>query len=268
MTSAITELTSRQNPLLKRIRLLSGGPFKKFEDVVLAEGTRVLEEVLKSGHGIEAVVLSDRFGLDTRERSLLSNWIRHGIRMYRVGENLFQTISCLHTVQGAIALVKVPGTGFPPKKHRNALILYACGIQDPGNLGTLVRTAAASGTTLFCTSPGTVSARNPKAVRASAGAFFHKTPAEHIPPETVLSYCRNRSMHIYRTDTRKGVPYTEADLSSPCAILLGNEGSGMREKVFNELPAIRIPLANRIESLNVALAGAVILFEAARQRSL
>ncbi|MEJ2110473.1 MAG: TrmH family RNA methyltransferase [Acidobacteriota bacterium] len=98
--------------------------------------------------------------------------------------------------------------------------------------------------------------------------FFKNTPVEHLAPELFVRYCRDRSIRIYCTDTEQGLLYTEADLRSPCAILLGNEGSGSIDEVFSDLPALRIPMADGIESLNVALAGAVILFEAARQRRL
>ena len=262
-----THLTSKDNPLLKKIRLLATGSHRAPEELVIAEGDRVLHEINRSGCIIEAVVCSENFGRDSRQALLIEDWQNRGIRLYRVKEYLFESLSCLEMPQGAIALVKVPEAHLPPKTDPDVLILYACGIQDPGNMGTLIRTAAAAGATLVCTSKGTVSARNPKAIRSSAGVFFHHIPVEHIDTAVFLRYCQDRAIRIYRTDTRQGVPYTESDLTSPCAILLGNEGSGMKEEAFEDLPAIRIPMAYGIESLNVALAGAVILFEASRQRS-
>jgi TrmH family RNA methyltransferase len=148
----------------------------------------------------------------------------------------------------------------------NPLVLYACGIQDPGNLGTLIRTAAAAGAHMVCTSKGTVSARNPKAVRSSAGAIFHLSIVEHADASEFRRFCEHHTIRLYRTHAREGTHYTEANLKSPCAVLLGNEGSGMDEKEFSDCPTIRIPMAEGIESLNVAIAGAVILFEASRQR--
>jgi len=264
--TTVTHLTSKDNPLLKKIRLLASGSHRAPRELVVAEGTRVLEEVVQSGHAIEAVVLSERFGSDLREKTLLEKWRNLGIRLYPVKEKLFESLSGFETPQGAIALVRIPERHLPPKTGPGALVLYACGIQDPGNMGTLIRTAAAAGATLICTSPGTVSARNPKSIRASAGTFFHLTPVEHVDSNVFFRYCMDRSIRLYRTDIMNGVPYTESDLKSPCAILLGNEGSGMNEEVFAGLPAIRIPMASGIESLNVALAVAFILFEASRQR--
>jgi TrmH family RNA methyltransferase len=266
MMRTVTRLTSRENPLLKKIRLLVSGSIKAQEELVVAEGNRVLYEVNRSGREIEAVVLSESFGRDTHERVLLKDWHSRRIRLYCVNQKLFVSLSCLRTPQGAIALVKVPEVHFPPEAERDGLMLYICGIQDPGNMGALIRAAAASGVTLVCTAKGSVSARNPKAIRSSAGVFFHHTPAEQVDTGIFLQYCQVHSIQPYRTDTVSGVPYTETDLKSPCAVLLGNEGSGLIEEKFTGLPAIHIPMKNGIESLNVALAGAVILFEACRQR--
>ncbi|MBN2241280.1 MAG: RNA methyltransferase [Acidobacteria bacterium] len=267
MMPGVHRLTSKNNPLLKRIRLLASASRRAPEEVVLAEGTRVLEEAVRSGYSFEAVVSTVEFGSNSREAALLRSLKSRRVPFYQVGQGIFRSVSCLKSPQGAIALVKAPRAALPPQKDPDALVLYACGIQDPGNLGTLIRTAAAAGASLFCTSKETVSAGNPKAIRSSAGAFFHLKPVEHVDFPDFLDYCVNHSIRLYRTDAREGVPHTESDLKSPCAILLGNEGSGMNKNDYPGLPAIRIPLAAGIDSLNVALAGAVILFEASRQRS-
>ncbi|MBN2317821.1 MAG: RNA methyltransferase [Acidobacteria bacterium] len=267
MLTSVTRLTSKANPLLKTIRLMATGSHRAPEDLVLAEGIRVLEEANRSRYSIETVILSEKFCSNPREQALFKNWLSRGVRLYQVKTALFESLSCLRTPQGAIALVSVPRILFPSQHNPAALVLYACGIQDPGNMGTLIRTAAAAGATLICTSKETVSARNPKAIRSSAGTFFHLSPVEHVDFADFHRYCMDHSIQIYRTDARDGVPYTESDLKSPCAVLLGNEGSGMNEELYPGIPSIRIPMAMGIESLNVALAGAVILFEASRQRA-
>jgi RNA methyltransferase, TrmH family len=263
----VSPLTSKDNPLLKTIRLITSGARRAPEQLAVAEGIRILEEVNRTGCEIKAVVFSEHFGADEREKKLLSAWLSKGIPAYRTGEKLFQSISGVQTPQGAIALIQVPRLSLDHiVPAHNALILCACEIQDPGNLGTLIRAAAAAGASLACTSKGTVSARNPKAIRSSAGAFFRLPLVEHVEPSGFRDYCGRHLIQIYRTDTCRGMLYTEADLRGPCAILVGNEGSGMTEDAFAEFPAIHIPMAEGVESLNVAMAGAVILFEAFRQR--
>jgi RNA methyltransferase, TrmH family len=263
----VSLLTSKYNPLLKTIRLITSGSRGAPEELAVAEGIRVLEEVTRLGCEMKAVVFAEHFGDDAREQKLLAAWLSKGIPAYKTGEKLFQSVSCVKAPQGAIALIQIPKFSLNhivPSK--NALILFACEIQDPGNLGTLIRTAAAAGASLACTSRGTVSARNPKAIRSSAGAFFRLPLVEHVEPNDFRDYCDLHSIQPYRTDTHEGILYTEADLRSPCAILVGNEGSGMTKEAFAEFPAIHIPMDEGVESLNVAIAGAILLFESFRQR--
>jgi TrmH family RNA methyltransferase len=263
----IPQLTSKDNSLLKTFRLVASGARRAPKQIVLAEGIRVLEEVENSRCAVEAVVVSEDFGGEPREKDLLRRWQTRKLRVCQTSGRLFQFISSVKTPQGAVALVRVPNyelKTLSPALH--PLILFACGIQDPGNLGTLIRTAAAAGAHMICTSSGTVSAHSPKVIRSSAGAFFRLPVVEHIDASEFRRFCEHRSIRPYRTHAREGVIYTKADLSSGCAVLLGNEGAGVEEKEFPDFPALRIPMAEAVESLNVAVAGAVILFEAARQR--
>jgi TrmH family RNA methyltransferase len=150
--------------------------------------------------------------------------------------------------------------------QEHPLILCAAGVQDPGNIGALVRSAAAAGADMVCTTSGTVSARNPKAVRASAGAIFRLPVVEHLPPPELRRYCEQRQIRMYRAEAEAAVDYRRVDLRESAALVLGNEARGAADPEWADAPAIRIPMAKGVESLNVAAAGAVLLFEAARQR--
>jgi TrmH family RNA methyltransferase len=263
----VSRLASKNNPLLKTIRLMTSGSRRAPEHLVAAEGIRVLEEVNRAGCIIETVVCSEFFGKDVREKSLLDAWASKQIPVYRTGERIFQSISAVRTPQGAIALVRVPRRSLNDvAPSPNPFLLCACEIQDPGNLGTLIRTAAAAGVNLVCTTRGTVSARNPKSLRSSAGAFFRLPLIEHADVDTIRDYCGTHSIRPYRTSAREGMIYTKVDFCRPCAVFLGNEGSGLSQDAFAGFPSLHIPMAEGVESLNVAMAGAVILFEAFRQR--
>jgi RNA methyltransferase, TrmH family len=266
--TTIQQITSKDNPLFKTIRLVASGSRRADPQIVIAEGVRVLEEVHRASCSLEAVLISEGFGADTREQTLLHAWQTNGIRLYQTEATLFKSLSSVQTPQGAIALVRISEVSLnslPPKG--NALILCASGIQDPGNLGTLIRTAAAADANMVCTIRGTVSARNPKAVRSSAGAFFRIPLVEHLEVNDFIRYCKMHSIQIYRTGAGTGAPYTKEDLRKSCAIVLGNEGHGMTEMGFSQFPSVRIPMAEAAESLNVAMAGSVIFFEAFRQRN-
>ena len=261
------ELASKDNPILKKIRKISDGSPKSSELLVAVEGVRMLEEATLAGCKMEAILLSEHFGSSSREQNLLNSWQDARIRIYRIKESLFKTLSSVQTPQGAIALANVPKKSLKDASSgKNALMLCALGLQDPGNLGTLIRTAMAAGADMVCTTKGTVSARNPKALRSSAGAFFRIPVVEHVEAGEFLNHCRKNKIRIYRTDARKGIEYTKADLLSPCALLLGNEGSGITEEEFAGIPSLCIPMAENTESLNVAVAGSILLFEAFRQR--
>jgi RNA methyltransferase, TrmH family len=267
MTMTIPELTSKNNLIIKTIRRISEGSPRSTELLVAVEGVRILEEATLAGYKMEAVVLSENFGSNSREKNLLHSWQTTKTHIYRTKESLFKTLSSVQTPQGAIALVNVAKMTLKEASlGKNALILCALGLQDPGNLGTLIRTAKATGADMVCTTKGTVSVRNPKALRSSAGTFFRIPVIEQIDTSEFLNYCKKRKIQMFRTDARKGIEYTKADLISPCALLLGNEGSGITAEECAEIPSLHIPMAENTESLNVAIAGAILLFEAFKQR--
>jgi TrmH family RNA methyltransferase len=259
----------RSHPLLKKIRLAASGSRRSESDLVVAEGVRVLEEVHAAGCRVEAVVTGARFGEAGRERALLELWRARAVPRYTVDESVLGTLSDVRAPQGALALVRVPSLSLAQLPEPGAgPIVCAFGLQDPGNLGTLIRAAAAAGAAFVCTAEGTVSARNPKVLRSSAGAFFRIPVVERLDPEEFLRYAGVRSIAVYCADASTGTPYTRADLRGRCAFVLGNEGRGTKGAGLESLPALHIPMARATESLNVAMAGSIILFEAARQRAL
>ncbi len=261
-------ITSCDNPLLKRMRLVAARARRAPEDLVFAEGIRIVEEATVTGCTIVAALISERFGSTEREKAVLAAWAGRGIDTFQAGHSVVRSVSDVVTHQGVVALVRMPVQKLGEiKPCVHPLILCAWEVQDPGNLGVLIRSAAAAGASLVCTVAGTVSARNPKSVRSSAGALFRIPVVEGLTPEELLEYCRSRSISIYRTSARGEIPYSKADFQSPCAILLGNEGRGLPDAQWLSLPAVRIPMAPGIESMNVAAAGTVLLFEAYRQRT-
>ncbi len=265
----IRSLTSKSNRLIKKIRLVAQQARKAPVDLLLAEGIRALEEAVGAGLEIEAVLISDRYGSTDREQSLLESLLRASSNTCRVPDPVFSHLSGVQAPQGILALVRVQVLQLADMSLPDRpLVLCACGIQDPGNLGTLIRSAAAAGTALVCSLAGTVSARNPKAIRASAGALFRMPVVEQVSAQEFLEFCRRHSLPLLRSSARTGICYFNADLAQPCAILLGNEGSGLDESAWAGVPGVRIPMTPGVESLNVAAAGAILLFEARRQRSL
>jgi TrmH family RNA methyltransferase len=260
-------LTGKNHPVIRRMRAVAAQARRAPPDLVLAEGLRVLEEALRSPWPVEALAASASFGRSPREAALLSACEQAGARIFRVADRLMRSLSTVRSPQGALALVSFPRRPLPPPAPAPPpLIVAACGLQDPGNLGTLLRMARATGVTLVCTTPGTVSPRNPKAVRASAGALFHVALVEDVAPQDLRDWCAGCGIRIYRAAAGEGRACWEVDLRAPCAVLLGNESAGVDARAWNNPPAVRVPMAAGVESLNVAAAGAVIMYEAWRQR--
>jgi TrmH family RNA methyltransferase len=265
----VFQLASKTNPVIKLFRAVITRAQRAPADLVLAEGIRILEEANRSGCLIEAAIVSDRFGQMTREQALLDVWTARDAKIYRTTEKVLGSISDVRTSQGAMALVRLPLAILENQSaSRPPLIVCACNIQDPGNLGTLIRSALGAGVTMIVTTPGTVSARGSKTVRASAGAVFHIPITEEVTPERFREYCQSRKIHLYRTAARAGLPYFSVDLRGGVALLLGNEARGTADETWPEAESLHIPMSQEVESLNVAAAGAVLLFEAHRQRSL
>lgn len=265
---AIRPVTGKTNPLIKLIRLVASQARKAPADIVLAEGTRSVEEAMVSGLPVESILISERYGNDPRERRLMDRILKTQAKIWRAADAIFNQASGVRTPQGIIALVQIPVLGMKdvvlPDKP---LVLCACGIQDPGNLGTLVRTAAAAGVSLVCSLAGTVSARNPKTVRASAGALFRVQVVEQVSAPEFLDFCRRRSIALLSSSPQGEVCYSDVDLTRACALLVGNEGRGLDISVWKGATSVRIPMTSTVESLNVSAAGAILLFEAFRQRS-
>jgi RNA methyltransferase, TrmH family len=234
----------------------------------VAEGLRVLEEAILAGCAFEAVLVSENFGADPREAELLDSWSNQKAPIRRASASLLKDLSDVVSPQGAVALVHVPRLALTAVKLQpRPLLLCLCAIQDPGNLGTLLRSARAAGVSLVCSTSGTVSARNPKAVRASAGAFFHMPIVEGLAPGEFIRYCRNQGVSMLQAHGHAEHSCWATDLTKPAAIILGNEARGLASSAWGDIPSIRVPMTSGVESLNVAVAGSVMLFEAFRQRS-
>jgi TrmH family RNA methyltransferase len=260
-------LTSHDNPLVRTVCQVAAQARRAPADLVLAEGLRVLEEATMAGCSLEAALVSQDFGSSPREKELLLTWSERRVPVRRAAPALLKRLSDVISHQGALALVRVPpSTLASVRQVANPLILCLCGIQDPGNLGTLLRTARATGVPWVCCLEGTVSARNPKVIRASAGAFFSLAVVEDISAGEILDHCHAGSIAMYRADPQRGRSCWEVDFSGPAAIMLGNEAHGILGEAWTGMPSVRVPMAAGVESLNVAAAGAVLLFEALRQR--
>ncbi len=241
-------IESPQNTLVKTIRRLAK-PGKR-EDKFLLEGRKLVDAAAATVHGraqIETVVVSSTF----------SGTVPKGVPAVELPERLFRSVSHLDSPDGILAVAERPSRGELPDR---GLLVVCAGIQDPGNLGAIIRVAEAAGVSALVTLPDSADPYGPKAVRGSMGSVL-RLPIFELEALEALEGFRLAALV-----PRDGVDYREADYSRPMAILLGREGAGLDPSLLAHAElALTIPMLGKVESLNVATAAALVLFEAARR---
>jgi TrmH family RNA methyltransferase len=269
----VEKITSRQNPLVKRFRRVRVGGERH---LVFLEGIRLIEEALSVGAHFESVAYTSAIESSQRGLALLEALQHVHCRGAHVSQQVMGAIADTESPQGVVALIARPHYE-PSDLFANPpqLIVIADELQDPGNLGAIIRTACAAGASGLLTTPGTVDPFSPKAVRASMGSALRLPIAVGCKCAELFALCRKHEVKIIAAQPPaprpRGLPpsqiYTNVDLTAPVAILLGREAAGVRENQATQADLlVHIPMARGVESLNVAAAAAVLLYEAARQR--
>jgi len=259
----LRQVSSKENVLVKELRHSFTQAALTEDGYCAIEGVRLLEEALRSGLRLKAVFFSQ----SARERAnrLLPQISTHADTLL-LPDAVFRSAVVTETPQGVAALVKLKPFAFADLLGNNPLILGAAGVQDPGNLGTIIRSAEAMGASGVLTMEGTVHAINPKVIRASAGSLF-RLPVVKMDSAEAVRKLRDRGARILATSSHKGIPLDEADLTEACCIFVGSEGAGISKELIAEADeVIAIPHSERVESLNAGVAASIILYEAARQR--
>jgi len=237
--------------------------------LVLLETARLIEDALASGVSISALLL--RSNAKARFGDLLAKLPAETV-LYEVASAVFKTFVTTETSQGILALAEQPSwreedvfLSRSPSRLP-ALILVLAGLQDPGNLGAILRAAEGFGATGALLASGTVSPYNAKALRATAGAIFRLPILRGLSADEIVALLRRRRVQLFTTMVAGGLPPVRADFTAPLAVVFGSEAVGVLPEFRNAGEPLTIPLAARAESLNVAAAAAVILYEIARQR--
>jgi RNA methyltransferase, TrmH family len=274
---ASTQLTGRDNRWLRKFRatLRAGEP--SADGSIGVEGPHLVEEALRAGLPIEAILASTA---GERHLGKLAPLVPPGIPVLRTTDRLFAGVADTQTPQGIAALVCPRAASFDDLVRGRPLVVVLVGVQDPGNVGTILRAAEAFGATGVATCTwgglGTADPLSPKALRASAGSALRLPLVHGVATAVLLTQLRVTAVKLYAASPAKHSsakqegrvlnPW-EADLRGPSALLVGNEGAGVPLEVQSSADAlVRIPLQSGVESLNAAVAASVLLYEAARQR--
>jgi RNA methyltransferase, TrmH family len=257
-------VSSRTNARVKQLRAAFQGHSRLSGGMIAIEGDHLLEEALRSGMVLKTVFVS--------QRRAVPKVVPRGVEVLRLTEDVFGSVVETQSPQGVAALLVPPVRTLADllEGAGAALILVAVGVQDPGNMGTLVRSAEAFGANGVLTTPGTVSAWNQKALRASVGSIF-RVPVVGVTSEEIAEL-KGRGVRLIAAvgaDDFGVVAARDMDFSAACAVMIGNEGSGLAAEWMEMCDArATIPCPGPVESLNAAVAGSLLLYEASRQRSI
>ncbi len=260
-------LTSTQNPTVTRFNSLKQKKTRKSSGKFLVEGIHLVNEAMRAGL-VEKVIYSESVLRTLEGKDLIGRIISSAIHSEEASEKVIRYLSEVETPQGIVAAVKPKNPDLGSLfEAADPLIAVACGIQDPGNLGTMIRTADAAGCSGIILSSGTVDPYNDKVIRASSGSIFHLNIVKIDDIIELASALKRRGIKIISTYVGAEKTYFSADFSGPVAVMIGSESKGLPpdlERLSEE--SVSIPMAGGAESLNAAVSLAVILYEALRQR--
>jgi len=258
-------ITSSHNPKIQSVRdLLARRKERDERAQFVVEGVRLAEEAYQAGW-LPAWVLTGE-PLSERGRSLAASFARLGIEVEEVSTSLMETLGDTQTSPGLLAVLPARELPLPEKLD---FVLVADALRDPGNLGALLRTAAAAAVQAVFLAPGTVDAFSPKVLRGGMGAQF-RLPVRNYTWEQIQSTCRQPSapLTLFLAEAGQGQPLWQTDLRSPLALVVGGEAEGASPAGLAAAEAfISVPMPGKSESLNAAIAASIILFEVVRQRS-
>lgn len=248
----------------KQIRALGNRKDREAEGLFLAEGIRVVEELLDAGLTVRMSVISPALEETERGARLVPRLAGAG-PVRDASRNELNELADTSTNQGVLVMAEIPAASLDDVSASGpATILVLDGVQDPGNLGTLVRSAAAFGCDAAVCLPGTVDPWNAKAVRASAGALF-RLPVAAERPEPLVDWLGEHGFMVVGADAG-GRPVDRLTLSERTALVMGNEGGGLSGYVRSRVDSlVAVPMAQRVESLNVAVAGGILLYLVTRK---
>jgi TrmH family RNA methyltransferase len=251
-------ITSTSNEKVKLAQALqTRARARRKEGKIALEGVRLVRDALQAGQHPEFVLMTP----DLRDGGLLALLKEQWVEPLPVSDEVMRSVSETEQPQGVLAVFPMPQPNLPAKLAR-ALILDA--VRDPGNLGTMLRTAAAAGVEAVLLSPDSADPYNPKALRGGMGAHF-RVPVVELEWSAIASACAG--MNVYLADGGGDLRYDAADWSRPWTVIVGGEAHGAGEEAHAMATArISIPMAAATESLNAAVAAGVILFEAAKSR--
>lgn len=262
------QITSRDNSLLRQARAVRDG---RINELIFVEGLRLCAEAHRSNLGIEAVIVSEELSQKERAAPAIAALSQVARRVASVSEKLLESISYTKTPQGIIVLAQRPESSearLVASLKANSLLVVLHQINNPVNVGAILRTAEAAGATGAITTRNTNDPFSPKSLRGAMGSAFRLPIWNGASFDEMIAWCRKQGIRSVCADAEAGTGYTKIDWTGPSALVLGPESPGFTELELRSADERAcIPMKGAAESLNVSVAGGILLFEAARQRT-
>jgi TrmH family RNA methyltransferase len=255
-------ITSTQNPRIQWVRRLqSKSRYRQADNVFIIEGVRLIEEAQSANWGFRYIFFTETLG--DRGKKLVDHFIGTETKLELVSANVMQAISDTKNPQGILAVLEMKSLPLP---GRLDFVLILDRLRDPGNLGAILRTAAAANVQAVFLTTGSVDAYSPKVLRAGMGAQF-RLPIQYKDWIEIKNQVKSASLKIYLATTGGGISCYEAGFQHPLALIIGGEADGASDLILQSADSrVMIPMPGGGDSLNAAVAAGILLFEVTRQR--
>lgn len=256
-------INSLNNPKIKSVIALNKAKERKKTHSFTVEGIKMIDEI-PDDWKINQIFVSEEFVI--KNNKYLDKFI--DVEIVKVSDQVFKHISDTVTPQGIKVIVSEKEHGIQKIiQKENPLIIIVENLQDPGNLGTIIRTADAANADGIILSCGTVELYNPKVIRSTMGSIFHLPIVFSQDLNEVIPLLQEKNIMTIATHLKGEIYPYSLDLTKGCALIIGNEGNGISDKIANKTDTyVKIPMLGKAESLNAAMAAGIVMYEAVRQR--
>lgn len=260
-------INSLQHPEVKLVKSLTRRKDRREHDLFVIEGLRFVEEAVSAGAPLVKAYFTGHVQQSERGALLLDKLVAMGIGVQEVAPQVMEKMADTEQPQGIVATVRMLQPSWPDLSATSPFIVVCDKLQDPGNLGTIIRSADAAGVQAIFTTPGTVDIYNTKVLRATMGSIFHLPIFTEQNADRIMEILTEREITPVGTALTAQQWHFTVDLVRPVALWLGSEAAGIEDSVAARLPEmVKIPMPGQAESLNVAVAASILVFECVRQR--
>ncbi len=251
-------INTTKNKKYKFIKSLQQKKTRTNEGLFVVEGKKSVLDAISSCYEIKTIAMSESFYNEN------ADMLNTDSEIIVIADQIFDGLCDTKTPQGIVAVLKMRNSNFCYDKSQ--LYIYCDNVSDPGNLGTIIRTADAAGFKGVLLSDGCTDPYSPKCVRSSMGSFFNIDIITDFSHEKLISLTKETSLFCGALES-DSISYTDVNFNEPCIIIVGNEANGVSRELLNISKHIIIPIIGNAESLNVSVAAAIMMYEAVRQRS-